>query len=111
MSEKPTTAFILSLIGGILVLLGGLIWAAVGTLIAFLFAGLGFLLWAFLIFGITIIIGAVMINSNPSSAHSWGVVILVLGVLSLFGIVTALGGILAIIGGAFALTWKPKPEQ
>ena len=92
-------------------LLGGLIWAAVGTLIAFLFAGLGFLLWAFLIFGITIIIGAVMINSNPSSAHSWGVVILVLGVLSLFGIVTALGGILAIIGGAFALTWKPKPEQ
>jgi len=53
----------------------------------------------------------VMINSNPSSAHSWGVVILILGVLSLFGVVTALGGILAIIGGVFALTWKPKPEQ
>jgi len=52
-----------------------------------------------------------MINSNPSSTHSWGVVILILGVLSLFGVVTALGGILAIIGGAFALTWKPKPEQ
>jgi hypothetical protein len=100
------------LIGGILVLLGGLIWAAVGTLIAFFFvAGLGFLLWAFLIFGIIIIIGAVMINSNPSSPHSWGVVILILGVLSLFGVVTALGGILAIIGGTFVLTWKPKPEQ
>jgi hypothetical protein len=111
MSEKPTTAFILSLIGGILVLLGGLIWAAVGTLLAFFFAGLGFLLWAFLIFGIIIIIGVVMINSNPSSAHSWGVVILILGVLSLFGVVKALGGILAIIDGAFALTWKPKPEQ
>ncbi len=111
MSEKPTTAFILSLIGGILVLLGGLIWAAIGALIAFFFAGLGFLLWAFLIFGIIIMIGAVMINSNPSSAHSWGVVILILGVLSLFGVVTALGGILAIIGGVFALTWKPKPEQ
>ena len=112
MSEKPTTAFILSLIGGILVLLGGLIWAAVGTVIAFFFvAGLGFLLWAFLIFGIIIIIGAVMINSNPSSAHSWGIVKLILGVLSLLGVVTALGGILAIIGGTFALTWKPKPEQ
>lgn len=92
-------------------LLGGLIWAAVGTLLSFFFAGLGFLLWAFLIFGIIIIIGAVMIISNPSSTHSWGVVILILGVLSLFGIVTTLGGILAIIGGAFALTWKPKPEQ
>jgi hypothetical protein len=32
MSEKPTTAFILPLIGGILVLLGGLVWAALGTL-------------------------------------------------------------------------------
>ena len=62
----------MSLIGGILVLLGGLIWAALGTLIAFFFAGLGFLLWAFLIFGIIIMIGA---------------------------------------PGAFALTWKPKPEQ
>jgi ABC-type phosphate transport system permease subunit len=90
---------------------GRLIWAAVGTLIAFFFAGLGFLLWAFLIFGIIIIIGAVMINSNPSSTHSWGVVKLILGVLSLLGVVTALGGILAIIGGTFALTWKPKPEQ
>lgn len=67
--------------------------------------------WAFLIFGIIIIIGAVMINSNPSSTHSWGVVILILGILSLFGVVTAPGGILAIIGGVFALTWKPKPEQ
>jgi ABC-type phosphate transport system permease subunit len=80
-------------------------------LIAFFFADLGFLLWAFLIFGIIIIIGAVMINSNPSSTHSWGVVKLILGVLSLLGVVTALGGILAIIGGVFALTWKPKPEQ
>jgi hypothetical protein len=110
MTEKPTTAFILSLIGGILVLLGGLVWAAVGTLIA-LFTGLGFLLYAFLIFGIIIIIGAIMINSNPSSTHSWGIVMLILGVLSLIGIVTALGGILAIIGGAFAIAWKPPIQQ
>jgi len=107
MSDRPTTAYILSLIGGIFVLLGGVLWALVGTLIAFL-TGFGFLLWAFLIFGIIIIIGAVSMNSNPNSTHTWGIVILVLGVISLFGVVTALGGLLAIIGGALALSWKPS---
>ncbi len=109
MSEKPSTAFILSLIGGILVLLGGLALAAVGTLLAF-FTGFGYLLYVFLIFGLIIIIGAIMINSNPSSAHTWGIVILILGVISLIGIVTTLGGIIAIIGGAFAISWK-SPSQ
>lgn len=107
MSEKPTTAYLLSLIGGIFVFLGGLLLAALGTLIAFL-TGFGFLLWAFLIFGIVIIIGTVSMNSNPNSTHTWGIVILVLGVISLFGVVTALGGLLAIIGGAMALSWKPS---
>ena len=91
-------------------LLGGLAWAALGTLIA-IFTGLGFLLYAFLIFLIIIVIGAVMINSNPSSAHSWGIVILILGVISLIGVVTAPGGILTIIGGAFAIAWKPPIQQ
>jgi hypothetical protein len=109
MSEKPNTAFILSLIGGIFVLLGGLIWAAVGTFLAF-FTGFGFLLYAFLVFGIIIIIGAFMMNSNPRLTTTWGIVILILGIISLIGIVTALGGLLAIIGGAFALSWKPPKE-
>jgi uncharacterized membrane protein SirB2 len=110
MSEKPTTAFILPLIGGTLVLLGGLVWAALGTLIT-IFTSLGFLLYAFLIFGIIITIGAAMINSNPSSAHSWSIVILILGVISLIGVVTAVGGIHTIIGGGFAITWKPPTQQ
>lgn len=110
MSEKPTTAFLLSLIGGIFVLLGGLLWAALGTLLAF-FTGLGFLLYAFLLFGIVIIVGSVMLNSKPRSAKTWGIVILILGVLSLFGIVTTLGGILAIAGGALALSWRPQTPQ
>jgi len=107
MSEKPTTAFILSLLGGIFVIIGGLIWAAVGTLIAF-FTGFGLILYVFLIFGIIIVIGAAIMNSNPSSANMWGIVILILGIISLFGIITALGGLLAIIGGAFAIAWKPS---
>jgi hypothetical protein len=109
MSEKPTTAFIISLLGGIFVLIGGLFWAAVGTLLA-IFFGLGFLLYAFLAFGIVILVGAVMINSNPRSAHTWGIVILLLGIFSLVGVTTTLGGVLAIVGGALALSWKPTRE-
>ncbi len=107
MSEKPTTGFIFSLIGGIFVLLGGLLWSALGTLIA-IFTSLGFLLYAFLIFGIIIIVGALMMNSNPKSAHTWGIIVIILGVLSLIGITTTLGGILSIVGGALALTWNPS---
>jgi len=110
MSEIPTAAFVLSLLGGIFVLLGGLIWAAVGTFLAF-FTGLGWLLYLFVVFGIIIIVGAAMIRSTPSSAKSWGIVILILGILSLFGVVTAFGGILSIIGGALALSWKPPVRQ
>jgi len=111
MSERPTTAFILSLIGGIFVLLGGLIWAALGTIIAIFTFGAGFLLYVFLLFGIVIIIGSIMINSNPRSAKTWGIVIIILGVLSLVGVITALGGLLAIIGGALAVSWRsPQPS-
>jgi hypothetical protein len=106
MSEKPTTAFIISLLGGIFVLLGGLIWLPLATLLT-IFAGIGFLLYAFLAFGIIILVGALMINSNPRATHTWGIIILLLGIFSLFGVTTTLGGILAIIGGALALSWKP----
>ena len=108
MSEKPTTAFIISLIGGIFILLGGLIWAALGTLLAF-FTGLGFLLYLFVVFGIVIIAGSLMINSNPSSARTWGGIIIVLGVISLIGVTTTFGGILSIVGGALALSWRRAP--
>ena len=107
MSEKPTTGFIFSLIGGIFVLLGGLLWSAVGTLLT-IFSSIGFLLYAFLVFGIIIIVGALMMNSNPKSAHTWGIVVIILGVLSLIGITTTLGGILSIVGGALALSWNPS---
>ena len=115
MSEKPKTAFIISLLGGIFVLLGGIIWAIVGTVIAFFTYGAGmipggFLLYAFLIFGSIIIVGSVMINRNPRSAHTWGIIIIILGVISVIGVITTLGGILSIVGGALALAWRPSNQ-
>ena len=110
MAERPVTAFILSLIGGILILLPGLALAGLWTLFVFdLGLRLGWvLLWIFPIFGLIIMIGAIMFNSYPSYAKTWGIVILILGIISLIGIVTALGGILSIIGGALAIAWKPR---
>jgi len=108
MEQKPTGAFILSLIGGIFVLIGGLVLGALGTVIAIFTYGAGLVLWIFALFGIIIIIGAIMISIYPSSAKAWGVAILILGIISLIGIVTALGGLLSIIGGALAIAWNPS---
>ena len=115
----PGTAFVLSLIGGIFILLGGLveaaIFAALGTAVISIFPGLGALLIALaviaLIFGLIIIIGAIMLRSKPESSKMWGAIILVLAIISLVG-----GGgffigfILALIGGILALIWHPPPQ-
>lgn len=105
---------VLSLIGGIFVLIGGAIIAAVGGFLASLTViGGGFVL-AFgivgVVFGIIMIIGAVMMYSNPQSHTMWGVIVLVLSILSW---VFAAGGIfigflLGLIGGILALTFKPS---
>jgi hypothetical protein len=102
--EKPTAAFALSLIGGILQLLLGIVVAAVFAAVGFLTFGAG---WVFsilggyeLVIGLITIIGAVMMYNNPSSAHTWGIVILILSIISMLNIFSLIGGILGII-------WKP----
>ena len=111
MGEKPTAAFVLSLIGGIFVLLGGIWLAALGTILAFFTFGAGLILGVFALFGIIIIIGAIMMYASPSSAKLWGVIVLVLGIISMIGIVTALGGLLSLIGGILAMVWKPVKSE
>ncbi len=112
---------VLSLIGGIFILLGGAFIAFVGSI----FSGLGGLSGAGvggavtavgivgIIFGIIIILGGIMINSNPKSHTMWGVIIIILSILSW---ITAAGGfvigfILALIGGILAITFKPPMMQ
>src|SRR2546426_11214966 len=108
---------VLSLIGGIFILLGGLVFAFAGSLISSLNvtgtgnAGdivtvLGIL---GLIFGLVIIVGSFMMYSKPTSHTMWGVIILV---LSLVSWVTSLGGfvigfLLALIGGILGIVFKP----
>ncbi len=116
MGEEPTAAWILSLIGGILGVIGyGWMTAAVfafggaatgipgiGGAAAAATAVYGAICLWFLIAHIIIIIGAFKIKSGePSSVRSGGMLVLIFSILG--GI-----NILALIGGILALTWKPS---
>lgn len=124
-SEKPTAAFVLSLLGGIFIMIAGLIVAVATAIIGVLawalipgvggaIGGLVMALGALgLVFGILIIIGAVQINTGePGRVRTWSVVVIVLSVLSLFvcGGGFVVGFILALIGGILGLTWSPPSK-
>lgn len=122
MSEKPTAAFILSLIGGILILLAGIVFAAFFGILGvamFFVPGIGIPLAGFLIvlgilgliFGILVIVGALMINSGEKRRVTTGsIIVLVFSILSLFTVGGGfiIGFILGLIGGILGLAWKPE---
>ncbi len=107
--EKPTAAFVLSLLGGIFILGGGLLLAFFGGIATLAIGGVGAVIGsAGIATGIIVIIGSALMYSSPRSTTAWGIVILVLSIISW---VTALGGfvigfLLALIGGILAITFK-----
>jgi MFS family permease len=129
-NEKPTAAFALSLIAGIFILVNGVLMGFVGSFLAEFVpgfipaaeytpeaaAGLAIastVLYAFMavgiIFGVLVLLGAIMVYRNPSQKTAWGVIILVFSILSIvIGGGFLIGFILGIIGGALTLAWKPK---
>lgn len=133
--EKPTAAFILSLVGGVFILLGGGVMSMIGSYMGqygwgmmggyggwsgMMGPGFGMMGLAFgalgvlgLIFGAIVIISAIMLNSKPEQHSTWGTVIIIFSVLSIFG--SAMGGfgiglVLGLIGGILAITWKPTKK-
>lgn len=134
--EKPTTAFILSLIGGVFILLGGGMmsmvgsygyggmmngyWGYGGMMRGYgygpgfgMMGGYGFggvLGLAGLLFGLVVIVSSLMLYYHPADHSKWGIVILIFSALSVLGSVMGgfgVGLILGVLGGIFALTWKP----
>ncbi len=58
--------------------------------------------------GIVVLAGSVLLYSRPQQASTWGILVLVFSVLSLFGMGGFfVGAILGLLGGALALSWKP----
>ena len=129
--NKPTAAYILSLLGGIFGLLMGLVYLAYGALTYGTFSewlqvftvttmqntmalgfsdGLGQLLfgiWNLDFDSIYTNNGLCRkLNSNPMEHSKWGALILVFSILDALSV---LGALLAFIGGILALVYKPIP--
>ena len=107
--ERPYAAFVLSLVGGVLILVGGLLgltwlgWPMWGWMPGFLlvFSAIG------IVSGGAIVTAAYMLYNKPSQAQTWGTIVLVFAVVSLLsagGFI--IGALLGIIGGLLALTWR-----
>ena len=119
--NKPTAAYILSLLGGILGLLASLAFIAFGALaymalnsVSDYYYGYGvdtgMFGWGWtaliglgawmLITSILIMVFAGKLKSNPMEHSKWGALILVFSIIGV-------GGLLAFIGGILALVYKP----
>lgn len=140
--EKPNTAFLLSLIGGIFILLGGGMMSMFGYwfrggypaqglgygMMGYGYnsygyglgmmggLGYGFALFGLvgLVFGAIVIISALMLNSKPEQHGTWGTLIVLFSVLSIFGSMMGgfgIGLVLGLIGGILAITWKPAQPK
>ena len=126
----PTTASILSLIGGVLMLMGGALFIFVSAFVLpnFVFShvhtppgfnsasipaiaeGVVGVMGVFgLVSGIIVLLSAVMLLSNVGNRRTWGVLILVFSILSFLGFGGfIIGAILGMVGGILTLRWKPS---
>lgn len=119
MAEKPTAAFVLSLLGSIFIIIGGLIYAVIFSIIGGIFDFIGFgglgamaMIMGVLgiVWGIIALVGAIMMNSEDKGRVRTGaILVLIFSILSWLG---AAGGIfigflLGLIGSILGLTWNP----
>jgi len=124
MGEKPTGAMVLSVIGGVFIMLVGLLFIAIASLVAS-FAGMIpnlptdpvaaanqiYLLGAIgVLHGIAIIALGVVMYMKPQMARVLGVIVLVLAIVSFFDTLGGffIGFILALIGGILGIVFKPQ---
>lgn len=110
--ERPIAAFILSLIGGIFILVAGFIISAIGAILTYFMMGIGAIAGLMgSICGIVIIICALALYTKPRENTVCGALIIVFSALSLFGAGGGflVGFILSLIGGILAIIWKPSP--
>ncbi len=118
--NRPTAAYILSLIGGIIgllvsiafIVLGALAFSAVNSIDYYGYYNTGFGLgWTFLlglgfwslITSILIITFASKLKTNPIEHTKWGILIVIFSIIGV-------GGLFGLIGGILALVYKPIPE-
>jgi hypothetical protein len=126
--QKSSVPYILSLIGGLIILVGSLVsvyWFALGSsafgsyygmmggwhgmIGDFGFANSYWITFSVvgLVCGVVVVISAFMLNSRPTEHLTWGALILVFSAVSLVSMGGwFVGALLGIIGGALALSWR-----
>ena len=123
MGEKPTAAFVLSLLAAIFIIIGGLFYVVVfswigGALDLFGMGGWGYSFVIIgvlgMVWGILTLIGAVMINSGePGKVKTGAILVLIFSIISWFGAAGGffIGFLLGLIGAILGLTWKPERSE
>jgi hypothetical protein len=121
-SEKPTKAFAFSLTAGILILSKAALLGAAATWFPWIIPTLpgsdnnstvpfASLTAVGLLCGALVLLGAIMLHIKPVNKKAWGIMIVVFSIPS---VVTGggfiIGFILGIVGGALALSRKPKMQ-
>jgi len=120
--ERPYAAFVLSLVGGVLILVGGLLgltwlgwpmwgWWGMGMMGGMKWGWMPGFLLVFsavgIVSGAAIVTAAYKLYNKPSQAQTWGTIVLVFAAVSLLsagGFI--IGALLGIVGGLLALTWR-----
>jgi hypothetical protein len=100
--NQPTAAYWLSMIGGIIGLLGGLFLILAGALVGAVTLGFGFALLGSIGIWVTIcsavvIYSASKLKSEPLQHSKWGAIILVFSIIGGWSILDFIGGILALV--------------
>ena len=104
--ERPTTAFVLSLLGGVFILLNGVLWLALPWNARDLYFACG--LTAILL-GVLVVLGGVMLYANPAHRVAWGAIVAAFSLVSLAtGGGLIVGMMLGLIGGILGAVWKPR---
>ncbi len=112
--DRPTAAFVLSLVGGVIILVTGVLVGVIFLVVGTYLGGPLFLsvFWGLLgiLIGIPVILSAIMLYVNPKNHTAWGVVIIVFSLASYM--TASLGGfviglLLGLIGGILGAIWNP----
>ena len=109
--RTPTAAAVLTIVGGLFIVLGGLLEAVFGALVALVLPKLGALLiLGGLIVGALTVLMGLLLFALPRLKLVWGTITIALAFLSL--VFAFLGGffigfLLALVGGVLAVTYRP----
>lgn len=106
---RPLAAGVLTILGGLFILVGGAVFAVVGGFLFALFHVFSGLFLVGLVAGLLTILMGVLMLAVPSGHGVWGIATIIFALLSvpfaLAGFI--LGFVLALAGGVVAVTWRP----